>query len=58
MTSIHASTGLQLHTAPYALLFLRLALGAMWISHALLKVRSLLSRVRRLFSNLSACPGF
>lgn len=38
MTSIHASTGLQLHTAPYALLLLRLALGAMWISHALLKV--------------------
>jgi uncharacterized membrane protein YphA (DoxX/SURF4 family) len=38
MNSIHQSTGLEMHTAPYALLLLRLALGAMWISHALLKV--------------------
>ena len=38
MKSIHDFAGLDARTAPYALLLLRFALGAMWISHALLKI--------------------
>ena len=37
MTSINLA-GLDARSTPYALLLLRLALGAMWISHALLKI--------------------
>jgi putative oxidoreductase len=58
MTSIPESTGLELHTAPYALLLLRLALGAMWISHALLKVLVFTLPGAAVFSNRSARPGF
>jgi putative oxidoreductase len=36
MISIHERAGMD--TAPFALLLLRLALGAMWISHGLLKL--------------------
>ncbi len=38
MNTIQADLGLDLRTAPYAMLLLRVALGAMWISHALLKI--------------------
>jgi len=58
MTSNHASTGLQLHTAPYALLLLRLALGAMWISHALLKVLVFTLPGAAAFFESVGLPGF
>jgi putative oxidoreductase len=38
MKRIYDSGGLDVQTASYGLLLLRFALGAMWISHALLKV--------------------
>ena len=38
MKSFSTIAGLDARTAPYALFLLRLALGAMWISHALLKI--------------------
>lgn len=38
MITIQEDSGLDIRTAPYALLLLRIALGAMWISHALLKI--------------------
>jgi putative oxidoreductase len=58
MNSIHQSTGLEMHTAPYALLLLRLALGAMWISHALLKVLVFTLPGAAVFFESVGLPGF
>lgn len=38
MNRIDENAGVDPRTAPYAILLLRLSLGAMWISHALLKI--------------------
>jgi putative oxidoreductase len=38
MKRIDEEVGVDVRTAPYAILLLRLALGAMWISHAMLKI--------------------
>jgi len=38
MYTTRDDSGLDIRAAPYAMLLLRIALGAMWISHALLKI--------------------
>jgi putative oxidoreductase len=58
MKPIHNSAGLDLHTAPYGLLLLRLALGAMWISHALLKILVFTLPGAASFFESVGLPGF
>lgn len=58
MKPVHEGIGLDLHTAPYGLLLLRLALGAMWISHALLKIVLFTLRGAANFFESVGLPGF
>lgn len=58
MVTTHERAGLQVHTAPYALLLLRLALGAMWISHGLLKILVFTLPGTVIFFESVGLPGF
>ena len=58
MKSLYDFSGLDARTAPYALLMLRLALGSMWISHALLKILVFTLPGAAGFLNRSDCLGF
>ena len=58
MRPIRESGGVDLTTAPYALFLLRLALGAMWISHALLKVVVFTLPGAASFFESAGLPGF
>lgn len=58
MKPIREIGGVELHTAPYALFLLRLALGAMWISHALLKILVFTLPGAANFFESAGLPGF
>lgn len=58
MISTLDSAGMDMRAAPYALLLLRLALGAMWISHGLLKVLVFTLPGTVNFFESAGLPGF
>ena len=58
MQLIRHTVEVDLHTAPYALFVLRVALGVMWISHALLKIWVFTLPGAARFFESAGLPGF
>jgi len=58
MTTAPTAGGIDLSAAPYALLLLRIALGAMWIAHALLKLVVFTLPGTAAFFQSVGLPGF